>query len=125
MRLRGTVPGMVTRAERLAQLEAEIDEVREEVAAAEAKLNGRIAEYERLRRGVEAEPPPVRQAGTLREAVLAVLHDARGARAPAEILAALHEAGREVPARSIGGTLNSLKRDGLVKRVGSKQWVAM
>ncbi len=116
---------MVTRAERLAQLEAEIDEAREEVAAAEAKLNGRIAEYERLRRGVEAEPPPVRQADTLREAVLAVLHDARGALAPAEILAALHEAGREVPPRSIGGTLNSLKRDGLVKRVGSKQWVAL
>ena len=116
---------MVTRAERLAQLEAEIDEAREEVAAAEAKLNGRIAEYERLRRGVEAEPPPVRQAGTLREAVLAVLHDARGARAPAEITSALHEAGREVPPRSIGGTLNSLKRDGLVKRVGSKQWVAL
>ena len=119
------MPDMVTRTERLAQLETEMDATREELATVEAKLAGQIAEYERLRRGVEVAPPPVRQADTLREAVLAVLHDARGALAPAEIASVLHEAGREVPPRSIGGTLNNLKRDGLVKRVGSKQWVAV
>ena len=114
---------METRTERIARLEAEADDQRQQIALHNARLGAILKEIELLRRG--ADVVDVEEAGTLKQAVLAVLRDFGEPMAPAEVTAVLQQRGREVHVPSIRGTLNSLKKDGLVTRAGSKQWVAL
>jgi len=112
-----------SRAQRIAQVEQELEEALQDLYRAHAVVDAKQRELAALRQdGAPGAQGPRR---SLKESVLDVLRRAEGPLSPAEVSTALREAEVEHSYRSIGGTLNSLRKAGLVERVGSKKWTPL
>ncbi len=110
-------------ADRIARLEAENEQDKAVIAEANIRIARRLTEMQLLRQG--ADESPLEQMATLKEAVLAALRAQQGPMAPADIVGVLQQHGRDVHVPSVRGTLNTLKKEGLVTRAGSKQWLVL
>jgi len=110
------------RAERIAEVEAELGQQRLIVDQALARIRGLEVELQALR----AAP---RKGGDLRamgraEAILTVLRSTSGTMTPKEIESALLAAGRSDEYRSITATLNYLLQQGAVRRPERGRYIA-
>lgn len=110
-------------ADRIARLETEIEQDKAVSAEANIRIARRLTEIQLLRRG--ADESALEQTATLKEAVLAALRTQQEPMAPADIVDVLQQHGRDVHVPSVRGTLNTLKKEGLVTRAGSKQWLVL
>lgn len=113
----------ISRAERIAQVEQELEGALQDLYRARALVDAKQRELAALRQ--DGEPEAQGPQRSLKGSVLDMLREADGPLAPAEISSALREAGVKHSHRSIGGTLNSLRKAGMAERVGSKKWTAL
>jgi hypothetical protein len=112
----------VKRSTRLAELERELAEVREQVTLLHARAAGIEQEMRVLRAG--ADRPELASARRT-DAITAVLADARGSLSPSEIVGLLAAAGRDDDLRSVTATLAHLLRDGRVVRHARGRYSAL
>ena len=112
----------MSRTQRIAEVEAELAAQRAEVTEALARLRGLDAELEALRAGVVVADEPEAMPRT--EAILAVLRQADGSLSPTGIVERLHAAGRDDSARAVTATLDHLRKQGRVEKVGRGRYVA-
>ena len=96
----------MTRADRIAAVEAELVTQRVMIAEAVAKLRGLEAELASLKAGIPVEGDLSSMLRT--EAILNVLQTVSGTMSPSEILSRLHAAGRSDALRDVTATLNHL-----------------
>jgi hypothetical protein len=112
----------VKRSTRLAELERELADVREQLALLHARAAGLEQEIRVLRAG--ADRPELASARRT-DAITAVLADARGSLSPSEIVGLLAAAGRDDDLRSVTATLAHLLRDGRVVRHARGRYSAL
>ena len=112
-----------SRAQRIAEVEQELEAGLQDLYRARALVDAKQRELAALRQG--GDPDARGPRASLKGSILDVLRRSDGPLSPAEISAALREAEVEHSYRSVGGTLNSLRKAGLVERVGSKKWTAL
>ena len=110
-------------ADRIARLEAENEQDKAVIAEANIRIARRLTEARLRRRG--ADESPLEPTATLKESVLAALRAQQEPMAPADIVDVLQQHGRDVHVPSVRGTLNTLKKEGLVTRAGPKPWLAL
>jgi hypothetical protein len=114
---------MLTRPELIERLEREAEELEEVAARARAEARGKRLQAADLRGGGSL-PTPLTEL-KLTDAVVEVLLQERVPLKPEVINDRLEAAGRDVNRKSIGGTLNKLKHDGRVEKVGRGSWAAI
>jgi len=106
----------------LAELERRRDDCRSQARHLWAEAIGLEARIEALRAGVQ--PVGDFAALSLTDAVEQMLRAAGAAMAPAQIDVQLQARGRQDELRSLGGTLQYLKRAGRVTKAGPGHWFA-
>ena len=106
----------------LAELERRRDECHSIARRKWAEAIGLDAQLEALRAGLQ--PVGAFEALSLTDAVEQVLRAAGVAMTPAQIHSELQTRGRNDELRSLGGTLQYLKRTGRVTKAGRGQWLA-
>lgn len=109
-------------ADRIAQVEAELDTQRARVREEVARLRGLEAELEALRAGLGGDDGLPSMSRT--EAILTVLRRASGTMSPTEVLAALHAAERDDELRSVTATLDYLLKSDSVRRPARGKYLA-
>jgi hypothetical protein len=114
---------METRTEHLSQLESQLHVKAEELVRLRAEVLGLRERIALLRRGaVPAEPFTEL---SYSDAVVEVLNREGEPLGPRAIFERLTAEGRDDRERSLGGTLQSLKRGGRVEQVGRGRWTAV
>ena len=106
----------------LAELERRRDDCRSQARRLWAEATGLDAQIEAL--GAGLQPVGAFEALSLTDAVEQLLRAAGAAMTPAQIHAQLHVRGRKDELRSLGGTLQYLKRAGRATTAGRGQWLA-
>ncbi len=106
--------------------EAKVDLValERQLARASAKVAGKRAEIARLEESIAAEQQSGLPASRT-DAIVAVLSRGAGPMSPAEITAALNEAGRADELRSVTATLTHLLKSNRVIRQGRGKYIAV
>ena len=112
--------GMPTLTDQIAELERERDTTREHIHQLVAKVAGLDAQIDALRSGVRRAEPLAEL--SLADAVEQVMRAGGRVMSPTEIHKALLAGGRHDQLKSIGGTLQHLKRKDRVVSLGRSRW---
>lgn len=113
--------GSVDLTERVAEVERQLAEQRDELARGAARMRGLEAELDALRSGGGIEDLAT---ASRTDAIVAVLRGAEGTLSPSEILERLHAAGRSDELRSVTATLDHLVKKSAVHRPARGRYLA-
>lgn len=106
----------------IARAKDELVGLQRQLARASARVTGKRAEIARLEESIAAEQRSGLPASRT-DAIVAVLSRGAGPMSPAEVTAALNDAGRADELRSVTATLNHLLKNSRVIRQGRGRYV--